>query len=133
MTLEEYIAFCIAEVARRRQQEQDDSDAAELAFQQLLQQVRTDLRRRIRDAIPPPLRQFADHGERPKLEELQGYPDTWTPSEFRVEAPGLRRINFTTSAASSTAPLVVTDIRVGETSFGTDWIEAVAAAVISTP
>ena len=94
--------------------------------------VKTSLRSRLIQAIPQPLRQFTDYaGGRPKLEELQGYPTTWTPSAFKVAAPGLKLINFTTSADGPESPLRVVDIRVDDISFQADFVEAVAAAVIT--
>src|SRR5215471_19081343 len=133
-TLQEFIAECVGVVAARRAQEQADRDEVERQFQELLQSVKQSLRGRIAQAIPQPLRQFADFaGGRPKLEELQAYPLTWTPSSFKVEAPGLKRINFTTTADDAIGPLRIIDIRVvdpltfAEISFQTDWIEAVAA------
>lgn len=134
MTLEEFIAACVAEVARRLAQKEAEEAQREAEFQALLQSVKQNLRTRIVQAIPQPLRQFTDYaGGRPSLEQLQGYPDTWTPSEFKVEAPGLMLIKFFTAADGPTLPLRITDIRVGGVSFATDWIEAVAAAVIPTP
>ena len=135
--LETFIADCVAQVAARRAQEQADAAAREQAFQDLLASVKANLRGRLGPAIPQPLRQFTDYaGGRPKLEELQGYPITWTPSQFNVIAPGLKLINFTTSADGPATPLRIIDIRVvdpvaGETSVGTDWIEAVAAAAVT--
>ena len=136
-TLQEFIDDCVAQVAARRAAEQAERDRLEQEFQTLLQQVRASLRTRIVQAIPQPLRQFADFaGPRPRLEDLQNYPNTWTPSDFKVEAPGLKLIKFFTAADGPASPLRITDIRVftvsaGETSYGTDWIEAVAAAVIT--
>ena len=135
-TLQEFIQECQQIITARRAAEQVEKDRLEQEFQDLLQSVKADLRRRIVQAIPQPLRQFTDYaGGRPSLEELQGYPSFWTPSAFRVDAPGLRLIKFTTSAGEANGPLVITEILVfdpnfGDTSFGTDWTEAVAAAVI---
>lgn len=134
-TLQEFIDSCVAEVARRDADEQARRDAAEQQRQQLLQAVRVSLRTRVAQAIPQPLRQFTDYTGNPTLEELRGYPNTWTPSVFSVAAPGLKPINFTTTADGPDSLLRITDISVidpaaGSVSFGTDWIKAVAAAVI---
>jgi len=132
ITLEEFIADCVATIAQRRAEEDAERAEQERQFQELLQSVKASLRSRIIATIPQPLRQFTDYaGIRPTLEELQGYPNTWTPSSFKVEAPGLQLINFSTATDGATAPLRITDIRIQSVSFGTDWIEAVAAAVIT--
>lgn len=129
MTLEEYIQFCLAEMERRQAEEEARRDAEEAAFQALLQSVKQNLRGRIIQAIPQPLRPHADYaGGRPLLEQLQRYPETWTPSEFKVEVPGLRRIDFFTASDGPTSPLRLTDIKVDNVSFRMDWTAAVAAA-----
>jgi|SRR5262245_63913820 len=129
MTLQEYIDFCLATVAARRQAEQQERDRQEIDFQAALAAVIASIRQRLAQAIPQPLRQFVSYaGGRPTLQQLQGYPTTWSPADFKVVAPGLAQINFSVAASDTTGPMQVVDIKVGQTSYGTDWIEAVAAA-----
>lgn len=131
-TLQEFIDDCVAQVNARRAAEEAEKQQREADFQALLQSVVTSVKQRLAPAIPQPLRQFAGFaGRRPSLEELQGYPDRWTPTDFKIEAPGLNRIDFTVSASDTTGPIVVNKIMVNGVTFGTDWIEAVAAAVIT--
>src|SRR5262245_21726627 len=130
MTLQEYIDFCVTTVAARRQAEQQERDQQEADFQAALASVITSVRPRLAAAVPQPLRQFDTYaGGRPTLQQLQGYPTTWSPSDFKVVPPGLSQSNVSVAASEVTGPIQVVDIKVGQTSYGTDWIEAVAAAV----
>lgn len=127
--LEIFIADCQAQVAARRQQEQADKAERDRQFQELKQSVFTSVKQRLRDSVPQPLRQFVDYaGADPTLAELQRYPATWTPCNFKVEAPGLQVIRFITRRDDATGPMPVVDIKVGDGDFQTDWVEAVAAA-----
>ncbi len=129
MTLEEFIAQCIATVAARRAQEQADENQQEQDFQALLGSVIASVRSRLVASIPQPLRQFTSYaGERPTLTQLQGYPATWTPCDFKVEASGLALILFAARAVDPAGPMQIVHIRVGTRDFGNDWIEAVAFA-----
>jgi hypothetical protein len=130
-TLQEFIDDCVAQVAARRAAEDAERQRVEGEFQTLLQSVVASVRQRLAAAIPQPLRQFTSYaGRRPELAQLQGYPAIWTPAEFKVDAPGLRLIRFTTSASDSEGPIVVAKIKIDDADFGTDWIEAVAAAKV---
>ena len=130
-TLQEFIDDCLAQAAARRNAEDQERQRQENDFQAALQEVILSVRQRLRDAIPQPIRQFTSYdGGRPALAQLQGYPTIWTPTDFKVSAPGLKVIKFTTSAADAAGPIIVVKIEVDEADFGTDWVEAVAAAVI---
>ena len=132
MSLEEFIEECRQTVADRQSREEVDKAERDRQFEELRQSVLASLRSRVGAAIPQPLRAHASHaGKRPTLEQLQGYPDKWTPSEFEIEAPGLTLIKFLTAADGPSGPLRVTEIIVDGKRFGADWVEAVAAAAVT--
>lgn len=126
--LEDYIAAAVAERNRRRSEREERERVERERRERRVSEVLSDLRRRLRDVIPAPLRSFVSYaGVEITQKMLDGYPTLWTPSEFKIEAPGLRAIAFTTSADSG-GTLHLTNIKVAGDSFSTDWIEAVAAS-----
>jgi hypothetical protein len=116
-TLQEFIADCIAQAAGREQRLQD-----------LIRDIVSDVRLRLGESIPQPLRQFTSFaGVRPSEEVLRTYPTGFSPSEFKIEAPGLQTIRFSVSALGPESPFFVRDIQVAGSRFS-DFIEAVAFA-----
>lgn len=129
MTLEEFIAECVATRDARRARRDAEEAQRQAEIDALRQSVLQNVRQRVNDAIPAPLRQFRSYaGETPTLKMLQDYPLRWQPCDFKIEAPGLALITFNTNADTPTSPMRVVDIHVGAKVFGGDWIEAVAEA-----
>lgn len=127
--LAEYIAECVA--ARNAQQAQRDAEEAQRRAQidALRTSVLQNVRQRVRDSIPPFLRPHVGYaGETPTEQMLRDYPARWQPCDFKIEAPGLSLITFTTSADTPTSPMRVVEIRTVSKTFGGDWTEAVAEA-----
>jgi len=129
MTLDELIADSRrtrddsrARIEARRAEERATLDAR-------IAEIMRDVETRLGDAVPDPLRPFVICvGLQVSDEVLRMYPDQWTPCDFRIEAPSLATIRFTTTTDGPSDPLRVTLIQVDRTGFGADWAEAIAAA-----
>lgn len=130
MTLQELIAESRQIIAARRAQEEAERLQREQEYDARFSQVMTDLVARINTTLPDPLRPFVAYAGLPvSIETLNTYPDAWTPCDFKVSAALLLvDILFTTTTAVRAGILRVSEIRISDVSFGTDWAEAISAA-----
>lgn len=129
MTIDELIADSRRTRDERREQVERQRTDEQVRRETRLAEVTESVNARLGDAVPEPLRPFVTCvGLQVSEEVLKLYPDQWTPCDFRVHAPGLVPIRFTTTTDGPNEPLRVTVIQVGETGFGNNWTEAIAAA-----
>lgn len=119
LTLEERIEEAKRKVERgENQREPQPRDRSEFSAQAIS---------RIDDSLPEELREFVVYaGELPDEQT----PQTWKPSFFKIEAPGLLPMSFMTQEVAPGGSLKVASIRVGAQKFGTDWDGALVAAAL---
>lgn len=129
MTLQEFKQDCIRRHNERLAREADERTRKSSDLEKLRTDVLAAAVRQVGQAIPEELREFvAVDGEEPTEKELRAFPNRFFPTIFKVEAPGLLPIHFTTSTKDRVSQ--VTQITVGLNKFGDDWFEAVFAALI---
>jgi hypothetical protein len=99
---------------------------AQSAHKAWLEQLAFEAVGRIDDSLPDSLRPYVVYaGEYPDNEQTR---TAWKPSFFKIEAPNLLPMAFTTRVVNEA--LRVHSIRVGIVKYGTDWAAAIEAAEI---
>jgi hypothetical protein len=110
------------ERTRRDPEEREAEERQRRQDRRLL--LTTDAVARIDSSLPEPLREYVVYAGQDREDREPG---RWAPTFFKIEAPELAPMSFTT-VVNPDGTLRVNSIRVGDKKFGADWDAAIVEA-----